>query len=155
MKRAILFICRNIEKELNSKSIIQFSQKYEDTQICFADNNSTDRTVFALNEIKNECKNVTVVTIKHKVALRTAKRAGARYIVNRFKINQFGYLNLNDSLHHFASFHLLFFELDTYFESICKKSAELWRVTDRGNLTSHKTFSFLKELQLIHHSEQE
>jgi len=107
MEIGIIIIFRNNEKDI-SKDL--FSEKINDSQnikLCLVNNCSQDKTYQVLKKIKEECEsNVSIVDIKKIVSESSAKRAGARYMFNRFELNHMGYINTNsidptnDGLYH-------------------------------------------------------
>jgi predicted glycosyltransferase involved in capsule biosynthesis len=95
MKIGVIIIFHNNQDEIDTNEIVQSLKFTEDIELCFVDNESKDKTLEQLREIKESCKNVSIVEIKKHITQNAAKRAGARYVFNNFNLKHIGYIDVN------------------------------------------------------------
>ena len=102
MKIGIIIIFHNSEKEIDINFFIERSNQTENLELCLVNNDSRDNTYQKLKEIKEQCKNVSIVNIKRLKSDMSAVRAGARYMFNEFNLQHIGYAStksLNTKYH--------------------------------------------------------
>ena len=96
MKIGIIIIFHNNEKQINKSFLIKQINEAQTIELCLVDNESKDKTLQLLKDIKDAClSNVTVVEIKKQVSENAAKRAGSRYMFNQFNLRHIGFINVN------------------------------------------------------------
>lgn len=93
MKLGIIIICHNNENDIDICNCVKYLNKVKNMEICLVNNNSTDNTHEVLREIKEYCKNVSIVNIKKKKSDSSAVKAGARFMTSQFNIKHLGYIN--------------------------------------------------------------
>ncbi len=93
MKTGIILIFHNNERDINSEIFIKDLQQTENIELCLVNNDSKDDTFRILQEIKEACKNVSVVNIKKFKSDISAVRAGARFMFNNFDMSHIGYVS--------------------------------------------------------------
>ncbi|MBT8270680.1 MAG: family 2 glycosyl transferase [Bacteroidia bacterium] len=94
MKLGIIFICHNNEGDIDPGVFIEHLQQAETLELCLVNNDSRDNTYGILQEIKDACKNVSIVNIKKFKTDNSAVRAGARFMFNNFDRIHIGYVNI-------------------------------------------------------------
>ncbi|WP_299886006.1 glycosyltransferase [uncultured Lacinutrix sp.] len=95
MKIGIIIIFYNNIKDIDKSLFINQAKQAIEIEFCLVNNNSTDNTYVILKEIKEACKNVSLVNIKKSKPDLAAVRAGARYMFNEFNFKHIGYVNAN------------------------------------------------------------
>lgn len=95
MKTGIIFIFHNYQKDIDVNFFVNYFTRLESIEFCLVNNNSKDDTYLILKEIKDVCKNVSIVNMKKFKSDISAVKAGARYMNNSFKIKHLGYVNSN------------------------------------------------------------
>jgi GT2 family glycosyltransferase len=113
MKIGIIVIFNNNEDQIDKRFFIKQINASETIELCLVDNESKDKTLRLLKDIKEAClSNVSVVEIKKHSSEEAAKRAGARYMFNQFNLKHIGYINVNSILTNDE-------DLNTLIESVC------------------------------------
>ncbi|TXG35336.1 glycosyltransferase [Seonamhaeicola maritimus] len=107
MKLGIIIICYNNENDIDISHCAKYLNKLKDIEICLVNNNSKDNTYNILEEIKEQCVNVSIVDIKRFKSGNSAVKAGARFMSNQFSLKYLGYINTN-SLIKYQDLSLLF-----------------------------------------------
>ncbi|WP_282135688.1 glycosyltransferase [Seonamhaeicola maritimus] len=107
MKLGIIIICYNNENDIDITHCAKYLNKLKDIEICLVNNNSKDNTYNILEEIKEQCVNVSIVDIKRFKSGNSAVKAGARFMSNQFSLKYLGYVNTN-SLIKYQDLSLLF-----------------------------------------------
>ena len=95
MKTGIIIIFHDFENEIDKNFIIDYFEKAISIEFCLVNNDSKDNTYHVLKYIKESCSNVSIVNIKKIKSENSAVRSGARYMVNKFRLFQLGYMNAN------------------------------------------------------------
>lgn len=95
MKLGIIIICYNIENDIHISRCIKYLNKIKDIEVCLVNNNSKDNTYSVLKEIKEECRNVSIVNIKKFKSDNSAVKAGARFMSNQFNLKHIGFISSN------------------------------------------------------------
>ena len=95
MKIGIIIIFNNNEKDIDTDFFIKQIEQSFNLELCFVNNDSNDNTQLLLNEIKENCSNVSVVNIKKNTSDVSAVRAGARFMFSQFNLKHIGYVNTN------------------------------------------------------------
>ena len=93
MKMGIIFIFHNNEEDIDPGIFIESLQPQRELELCLVNNDSRDNTYDILQEIKEACKNVSLVNIKKFKSDNSAIRAGARFMFSNFNICHMGYVN--------------------------------------------------------------
>jgi predicted glycosyltransferase involved in capsule biosynthesis len=97
MKIGIIIIFDNNEELIEKHFVIEQIKSCETMELCLVDNNSKDKTLQLLKDIKEACPSrISVVQIKKFSSEGAAKRAGARYMFNQFDLRHIGFINVND-----------------------------------------------------------
>jgi len=95
MKIGIIIIFHNNETQIDKTFLIEQIKSSESIELCFVDNDSNDKTLSLLKNIKEECPaNTSIVEIKKNTTEDSAKRAGARYMFNQFNLKHIGFVNV-------------------------------------------------------------
>jgi len=95
MKVGIIIIFHDNEKEIDKNSFIKQLNKIHNLEICLVNNNSKDQTYHILKELKDSYTKVSIVNIKKLKSDKSAVRAGARYMSNKFNLKHMGYVSIN------------------------------------------------------------
>ena len=96
MKIGVVIIFRNNENEIDTRFFIEKLNNTINMEFCFVNNSSKDKTRLVLRYIKNESnKDITILDIKKYISEQFAFRAGARYLLNFFDVEQISYLDIN------------------------------------------------------------
>jgi len=95
MKLGIIIICYNNENDIDISHCVKYLNKVKDIEICLVNNNSKDNTYDVLQEIKEYCKNVSIVNIKKFKSDNSAVKAGARFMSSQFNLKHLGFVNTN------------------------------------------------------------
>ncbi len=96
MKIGVIIIFRDNELQIEKQFFIEQINEYDTIEFCLVDNNSNDKTLLLLMEIKETCSSqVSVVEIKKQISVEAAKKAGARYMFNQFNLKHIGFVDAN------------------------------------------------------------
>lgn len=95
MKLGIIIICYNNEKDIDVDYCAKYLNNIQGIEICLVNNHSKDNTYDMLKEIKECCKNVSIVNIKKFKSDSSAVKAGARFMTNQFNLKHLGFVNTN------------------------------------------------------------
>ena len=95
MKIAIIMIFHNNEAQIDKTFLIEQIKLSDSIELCLVDNDSSDKTLSLLRDIKDECsEHLSIVEIKKNTTEDSAKRAGARYMFNQFDLRHIGFVNI-------------------------------------------------------------
>jgi len=125
MKIGLIIVFRNNENEIDTKFIVDYSNKIKHIELCFVNNESNDNTYKLLKEIKNKCHNISLVNIKKFKSHNTAVRAGARYMFNEFRLDHLGYVNVNDLKRSNINLKVVLTEILTYKKQIIQLDTDI------------------------------
>ena len=96
MNIGIIIIFNNNEEQIEKHFFIEQINSSKAIELCLVDNNSKDKTLQLLHDIKEVCPSkVSVVEIKKHSSEDAAKRAGARYMFNQFNLKHIGFVDVN------------------------------------------------------------
>lgn len=95
MKIGVIIIFHNNEEQIDPAFFIQQINQANNLELCLVNNHSKDRTYKLLNDIKEQCSNVSVVNIKKFKSDVSAVKAGARFMFNQFNLEHLGYATIN------------------------------------------------------------
>lgn len=95
MKIGVIIIFHNNETEIDTNCFIKQIQQTPNLELCLVNNNSRDNTYNILEQIKDQCTNVSVVNIRKFKSDVSAVRAGARFMYNNFNLDHLGYATTN------------------------------------------------------------
>lgn len=95
MKLGIIIICYNNENDIDKGHCVKYLNNLKDIEICLVNNNSKDNTYNALKEIKEHCKNVSIVNVKIFKSDNAAVKAGSRFMSYQFNLKYLGFVNSN------------------------------------------------------------
>lgn len=95
MKTAIIIVFYNNQTDIDVDFFINYLNKSNHIRFCLVNNASEDNTYRILIEIKDLCPNVSIVNIKKNKKEISAVRSGVRYMINKYSIDNFGYVNSN------------------------------------------------------------
>lgn len=95
MKIGIIIISYNDENEIDITQSANYFNKLKEIEICLVNNNSADSTYNILEELSEQCTNISLVNIKKFKPKEQAIRAGARYLFNKFNLKSLAYA-IND-----------------------------------------------------------
>ena len=94
MEIGIIIIFHNNEKNINKELFIRQINEIQKIKFCLVNNCSKDKTYQLLKEVKKESESdISIVDIKKLVSKSSAKRAGARFMFNKYELNHIGYIN--------------------------------------------------------------
>ncbi|WP_296311119.1 glycosyltransferase [Winogradskyella sp. UBA3174] len=114
MKIGIIIIFNNNEAQFEKCFFIEQINAFKTIELCLVDNNSKDKTLQLLKDVKEACSSqVSIVEIKKHSSEDAAKRAGARYLFSQFNLRHIGFINVNAS-------HIKGEHLNTLIEDVCK-----------------------------------
>lgn len=114
MNIGIIIIFNNNEAQIKKHFFIEQINSFKTIELCLVDNNSKDKTLDVLEEIKEACpSHVSVVEIKKHSSKDAAKRAGARYMFNQFNLKHIGFVDVS-TIHQNGN------TLNELIESLCK-----------------------------------
>jgi hypothetical protein len=90
-------IFHNNEAQIDKDFLVEQINASETIELCFVDNDSRDKTLTLLQDIKEACaSHVSIVEIKKNTSEDAAKRAGARFMFNQFNLKHIGFLNVTE-----------------------------------------------------------
>lgn len=96
MKIGVIIILHDNELQIEKQFFIEQINECNTIEFCLVDNNSKDKTLQLLMEIKETCStHVSVVEIKKQNSVDAAKKAGARYMFNQFNLRHIGFVDAN------------------------------------------------------------
>jgi hypothetical protein len=95
MKTGLIIIFHNIENHMDTSFFIEQIKKASNLELCFVNNNSKDNTNELLNDVRDECSNVSVVNVRKFKSDISAAKAGARFMFNEFDLKYLGYVSTN------------------------------------------------------------
>ncbi|WP_299102180.1 glycosyltransferase [uncultured Winogradskyella sp.] len=95
MKIGIIIIFHNNENEIDTELLIEQMKQIINIELCLVNNNSRDNTYDLLNDVKEECPNVSVVNVRKFKSDMSAVKAGARFMFNEFDLKFLGYASTN------------------------------------------------------------
>ncbi len=96
MKIGVIIIFHDNELHIEKRFLIEQINECNAIEFCLVDNNSKDKTLQLLMEIKETCSShISVVEIKKQNSVDTAKKAGARYMFNQFNLRHIGFVDAN------------------------------------------------------------
>ena len=110
MKLGIIVICLNNEKNMDVILCVKYLNKLKDIEICLVNNSSKDNTYELLKEIRDRCKNVSIVDIKKIKSDSSAVKAGMRFMSSQFNLKYVGFVH-SKSTAGYESFSLLLKEI--------------------------------------------
>tara|TARA_B110001450_G_scaffold226682_1_gene225575 strand:- start:3566 stop:4300 length:735 start_codon:yes stop_codon:yes gene_type:complete len=94
MSVGIIIPCFNEANRLNINAFRKCLLTYEDFQLCFVNDGSTDDTLDILSKFQKEFdESVTVIDVKKNKGKAAAIRAGSRFLYSLKKIKYVGYLD--------------------------------------------------------------
>ena len=93
MKLGIIIICYNNQYDIHVNHCVELLHKIKDIEICLVNNNSQDRTLDVLKEIRERCDNVSVVDVKKNKSGNSAIKAGARFMSSQFNLKHLGFID--------------------------------------------------------------
>lgn len=92
-----LVVFYNNFNQINITSICQLISKLPNIKLCFVDNNSTDKTLESLQQIKALYpKQVAIVEIKKTLKSKLAIKAGLRFINNSYTFKKVVCIDANN-----------------------------------------------------------
>ena len=96
MKIGVIIVFHNNEKDIDTRSFIEYLNQAKNLELCLVNNASRDNTFQLLKDIKELCSlNVSLVDIKKFKSDVSAVRSGARFMFNQFDLNHIGYISTN------------------------------------------------------------
>lgn len=114
MELGIVIIFYNNEEQIEKHFFIKQINASETVEFCLVDNDSKDKTLRLLQEIKQACPSqVSIVEIKKNISKNLAVKAGVRYMFNHFDLKHIGFVNIN-------SIYQKEEHLNSLIESICE-----------------------------------
>ena len=147
MKIGVIIIFHNNQDEIDTNEIVQSLKFSEDIELCFVDNESKDKTLEKLREIKESCNNVSIVEIKKHITQQAAKRAGARYVFNNYNLRHIGYLDVNVLKAHHYNFNEVVKSISRDKEVIIEFNKEIKRQQTVKPTLFKSVFSLLEFLR--------
>lgn len=151
MKTGIIIIFHNYEKEININFFISYCKKVRDIEFCLVDNDSKDDTYLLLEEVKEQCENVSIVNIKKFKSDVSAVKSGARYMYNHFKLNHLGYIHANLLNKQYQGFNTIIQTIIEHQEAIIKYDKKIIKSHRVRKTLFQKLFSvaeYLTKLEL-------
>jgi len=118
MKTGIIFIFHNNEGDIDSSIFIDQIQGTKNLEMCLVNNDSIDNTFGILKEIKEECKNVSLVNIRRFKSDLSAVRAGARFMFNQHDLGHIGFVSANE-------INGKYYKINDLLKLICEKLEEI------------------------------
>ena len=96
MEVGIVIIFCNNEEQIGKYFFIEQINASEKIEFCLVDNDSKDRTLQLLQEIKDACPSqLSIVEIKKNISENSAIKAGVRYMLNHFNLKHIGFIYVN------------------------------------------------------------
>ncbi|MEM5563785.1 glycosyltransferase family A protein [Psychroserpens sp. AS72] len=151
MKTGIIIIFHNYEKEINIDFFINCCKKVKDIEFCLVDNQSKDDTYLILEEVKEQCDNVSIVNIKKFKSDISAVKSGARYMFNHFKLRHLGYINANLLNKQYQGFNTIIQAISEHQDAIIKYDKKIIKSHRKRKTLFQKLFSvseYLTKLEL-------
>ena len=137
MKVGIVIIFYNNEEQIGKHFFIEQINASETIEFCLIDNNSKDRTLQLLEEIKHACTSqLSIVEIKKNIPKNLAIKAGVRYMLNHFNLKHIGFININSICQKEE-------HLNTLIESMCENQEYIIEYNTKmiEKRQKHKTLS--------------
>lgn len=99
MKLGVIIIFYNNEEDIDTAKLIKQFKQATAIHFCLVDNQSKDKTLQMLEEIRDTSSdNVSLVEVKKHVLQDAAKRAGARYIFNQSDLKHVSFISTENLL---------------------------------------------------------
>ena len=147
MKIGIIIIFNNNEKDIDTDFFIKQIEQSFNLELCFVNNDSNDNTQLLLNEIKENCSNVSVVNIKKNTSDVSAVRAGARFMFSQFNLKHIGYVNTNVLENKTNKLNSLIKTITKNQDSILKHNIEVLKKQDVKPTLYQSLFSVVEYLK--------
>ena len=149
MKIGIIIIFNNNEKDIDTDFFIKQIEQSFNLELCFVNNDSNDNTQLLLNEIKENCSNVSVVNIKKNTSDVSAVRAGARFMFSQFNLKHIGYVNTNVLENKTNKLNSLIKTITKNQDSILKHNIEVLKKQDVKPTLYQSLFSVVEYLKSL------
>ncbi|MBT8260835.1 MAG: family 2 glycosyl transferase [Bacteroidia bacterium] len=149
MKIGIIIIFNNNEKDIDTDFFIKQIEQSFNLELCFVNNDSNDNTQLLLNEIKENCSNVSVVNIKKNTSDVSAVRAGARFMFSQFNLKHIGYVNTNVLENKTNKLNSLIKTITKNQDSIIKHNIEVLKKQDVKPTLYQSLFSVVEYLKSL------
>lgn len=103
MRVGILILFSNDEKEIKINELIKLFGSKCTLEVCFVNNGSIDNTLNVLKIVHEsiEKEKVSILDIKKNKGVKTAVKAGVRYLLSKREIGYIVYLSFR-KLHHYT-----------------------------------------------------
>ncbi|WP_178987252.1 glycosyltransferase [Winogradskyella schleiferi] len=95
MKTGIIIIFHNNENEMDTTFFIEQISQTSNLEFCLVNNDSRDNTYELLQDVKEECNNVSIVNVRKFKSDMAAVKAGARFMFSEFDLKHLGYVSVN------------------------------------------------------------
>ncbi|WP_051605470.1 glycosyltransferase [Sediminibacter sp. Hel_I_10] len=141
MKTALVIIFYDLEDHINKPLFLEIAKELRNTELCLVNNNSTDHTYYLLKDIKEDCKNVSVINIKRKKSEANAVKAGARFMINEFDINSIGYINANAIGGNFLTLDVLLRALRDHQDLLKEDQTYILKPYEKKHALMHKLYA--------------
>lgn len=129
MKVGIILIFEDNETLIDINSFMGRNEFPKFLEICMVDNSSKDNTLGKIKIIKSFYNNkAVIVQIKKRVSEKIAKRAGARYLRNKFNLEQIGFVTISKYCKTKTDFEKLLLNLQSIKDVIPNISLKLEKV---------------------------
>ncbi|MFT5846604.1 MAG: hypothetical protein ACJARX_000852 [Psychroserpens sp.] len=154
MKTGIIIIFHNYEKKIDIDFFANYCCKAINIEFCLVNNDSKDDTYLLLEEIKEQCTNVSIVNIKKFKSDISAVKSGARYMFNQFKLNHIGYINSNLLNKQYQDLNTVIQAISEHQEVIIRYDKEIINNQSKKKTLFQKLFSvleYLTKLELNRH----
>ena len=148
MKIGIIIIVYNNENGINKYLFSKQIKKTQNINFCLVNNCSNDKTYQILKEIKEECgSTVSIVNVKKKSSEASAKRAGARYMINQFELKHLCYINTKPIDLTNNSFYNLIKNISDYQKEILEYNIENLKKKEIRKMKYQSLFSVIENIK--------
>ncbi|MFT5249819.1 MAG: hypothetical protein ACI93P_001551 [bacterium] len=150
MKIGIIIIFNNNENDIDKDLFSKQIKKTQNIKFCLVNNCSKDKTYQILKEIKEECDSiVSIVNVKKIGSETSAKRAGARYMINQFELKHLGYINTKPVDLANDSFYNLIKNISDYQKEILEYNIENLKKKEIRKMKYQSLFSVIENIKKI------
>jgi hypothetical protein len=146
MKTGIIIIFHNYEKEIDIDFFANYCYKAKNIEFCLVNNDSKDGTYLLLEDIKEQCTNVSIVNIRKFKSDISAVKSGARYMFNHFKLNHIGYVNSNLLNKQYQGLNSVIQTISEHQEAIIRYDKEIINDLSKKKTLFQKLFSVVEYL---------
>lgn len=151
----IIIIFHNNEYDINKYLLSKQIKKTQNIKFCLVNNCSKDKTDQILKEIKEDCgSTVSIINVKKKGSEASAKRAGARYMINQFELKHLGYIHIKSIDLTNDGFYNLIKNISDYQKEILEYNIENLKKKEIRKMKYQSLFSVIENIKRMQSKSQ-